>query len=268
MTEAGGAATFQLSLTSAPVQDVVVSLSSSDTTEGTVSPASVTFTAGTCYVAQTITVTGVNDFLDDGDVAYTIQATTSGADPSYAGLTGSTTVTNLNDDHAGYSLVPAVGLTTTEAGGTATFQLSLTSEPYANVTIALTSGDLTEGTVSPASVTFTPTNWNVAQTITLKGVDDFVDDGDVAYTVQLVGSSTDPGYNGRTGSVSAKNVDDDTAGFAATPSTGLVTTEAGGTAPCAFRRAKVICSIPIATCSWKDGTAGETARQSREFPMA
>jgi hypothetical protein len=37
------------------------------------------------------------------------------------------------------------------------------------VTIALTSSDTTEGTVSPASLTFTPGNWNVAQTVTVTG---------------------------------------------------------------------------------------------------
>ena len=50
---------------------MTVGLSSSDTTEGTVSPAVVTFTAANWNTAQTVTVTGVNDDLDDGDIAYT-----------------------------------------------------------------------------------------------------------------------------------------------------------------------------------------------------
>ena len=41
----------------------------------------------------------------------------------------------------------------------------------------------TEGTVSPATLTFTPANWNTAQTVTVTGVDDAVDDGDIAYTI-------------------------------------------------------------------------------------
>ena len=36
------------------------------------STASLTFTAGTWNTAQTVTVTGVDDALDDGDIAYTI----------------------------------------------------------------------------------------------------------------------------------------------------------------------------------------------------
>ena len=48
------------------------------------------------------------------------------------------------------------------------------------MTIALSSSDTTEGTVGPASLTFTTANWNVAQTVTVTGVDDAVVDGDVA----------------------------------------------------------------------------------------
>ena len=40
------------------------------------------------------------------------------------------------------------------------------------MTIALSSSDTTEGTVSPASLIFTTANWNVAQTVTVTGVDD------------------------------------------------------------------------------------------------
>ena len=68
-------------------------------------------------------------------------------------------------------------LTTTEAGGTATFTVVLNTQPTADVTIALSSSDTTEGTVSPASLIFTTANWNVAQTVTVTGVDDALVDG-------------------------------------------------------------------------------------------
>ena len=44
---------------------------------------------------------------------------------------------------------------TTEGGGTASFTVVLNTQPTASVTIALSSSDTTEGTVSPASLTFT-----------------------------------------------------------------------------------------------------------------
>ena len=75
-------------------------------------------------------------------------------------------------------MTPTSGLTTTEAGGTATFTVVLTAQPTADVTIALSSSDTTEGTVSPASLTFTGANWNTPQTVTVTGVDDLLADGD------------------------------------------------------------------------------------------
>ena len=59
----------------------------------------------------------------------------------------------------------------------------LNTQPTANVTIALSSSNTTEGTVSPASLVFTTANWNVAQTVTVTGVDDAVVDGPITYTI-------------------------------------------------------------------------------------
>ena len=75
---------------------------------------------------------------------------------------------------AGVTVTPTSGLTTTEAGGTATFTVVLTSQPTASVTMGLSSSNTAEGTVSPSSLTFTSANWNTAQTVTVTGVDDFV----------------------------------------------------------------------------------------------
>lgn len=48
-----------------------------------------------------------------------------------------------------------------------------------------------------ASMTFTPTNWNTPQTVTITGVDDALVDGDVAYTIVIAAAtSTDPEYDG------------------------------------------------------------------------
>ena len=233
-TEAGGTATFTVVLNSQPTADVTIALSSSDLTEGTVGPASLTFTAANWNTAQTVTVTGVDDAIDDGDIAYTIvTAAAVSTDGSYSGLDAAdVSVTNTDDDTAGITVSPTSGLTTTEAGGTATFTVVLNSQPTADVTIALSSSDLTEGTVGPASLTFTSANWNVAQTVTVTGVDDAVADGDVAYSILTAAAvSTDGNYSGfDAADVSVTNTDNDTAGITVSPTSGLVTTEAGGTA--------------------------------------
>src|SRR6185503_17327095 len=87
-----------------------------------------------------------------------------------------------NTASAAVDETPASGLVTDESGHADTFDLVLTSQPSADVTFALTSSDPAEGLPTPSSITFTPADWNVPQTITVTGVDDAVDDGDVAYS--------------------------------------------------------------------------------------
>ena len=111
----------------------------------------------------------------------------------------------------GISVSPSAGLTTTEGGGSAAFDVVLDTAPTADVTIFLTSSDTSEGTVSPGSLTFTPVNWNLPQTVTITGVDDSTLDGEVAYSIITAAApSTDPGYNGLNAvDVGIANLDND-----------------------------------------------------------
>ena len=162
-TEAGGTASFTVVLDSAPTGDVSFNLTSSDPTEGSVSPGSLTFTTSdwSNAAAHTVTVTGVNDAIDDGAVGFTIQtgnATSTdlifdGQNPPDVG------VSNTDDDVAGITVAPTSGLVTTEANGQATFTIVLTSEPTVDVTIGLASSNTNEGTVAPPSVTLTSGDW-------------------------------------------------------------------------------------------------------------
>src|SRR6185436_10367058 len=189
--------------------------------EGTVAPALVTLTSTNWNVPQTVTITGVDDAIADGAVAYSIvTGTTSSSDPTFNGLTvADVSVSNTDNDAAGVTVTPISGLVTTEAGGAATFTVVLTSQPTADVTIPLSSSDLTEGTVAPASVTFTSANWNIAQTVTVTGADDAFVDGTVAYTIVTgAATSADLVYNGfAVTDVSVSTTDNDTAGVVVSP---------------------------------------------------
>lgn len=210
-TETGGTATFNVALKSAPLAAVTVAVTSGDTGEGTVEPASLTFTPESWSEPRTVTLTGVDDDVDDGDAPYTIElGAAESADPGYAGIDpGDVDLTNEDDDQAGIGVTPASGLETTEAGGTATFRVVLESEPTADVTIGLASGDGTEGTVSPAKLTFTAETWDVPQEVTVTGVDDDLTDGDVAYTIEIAAESADAAYGALDpADVSAVNRDD------------------------------------------------------------
>ena len=92
---------------------MTIALSASDATEGTISHASLTFTSGNWTTAQTVTVTGVNDGIADGNVDYTILTTATSADTTYAAINpADVTVINTDNDAAGITVSPISGPTT------------------------------------------------------------------------------------------------------------------------------------------------------------
>ncbi len=204
-TEGGGIATFTVALATQPAANVTVNLSSSDTTEGIItSPAtpSLNFTKGNWDKPQTVTVTGVDDFDIDGDIAYDIVLDpVSIGDPLYDALPNENVgLINIDNDAAGLTIVTTPPMQTTEAGGTASFTVALSSQPIDTVTVALTSDTPTEGVVSLPPIptlTFTPGDWNIPQPVIVIGVDDSIADNNVAYNIILGPvSSADPHFHG------------------------------------------------------------------------
>ena len=332
-TEAGGTASLSVVLTSQPTANVTIPVASSDSSEGIVSVSSLTFTPANWNIAQVVTITGVDDLQDDGDVLFSVlTATVISSDPNYSGLNPSdVTATNLDDDLAqlsltvssasisegaggnaatatvsrnsddsqpltvtllvndgseasvpvsvvipagassvsfdisaiddlivdgtqavtisaaaaghigtsvalnvtdddvaGFSIIGGGVLTVDESGSTQTFGVVLNAAPLTNVVITITSGDLTEATVAPAMLTFTPANWNLTQLVTLTGVDDVVDDDAQlsTITVSVSSSLSDEAFDAIASStVTALTLDNDTAGITFTPNTGLLIVE-------------------------------------------
>ncbi len=89
---------------------------------------------------------------------------------------------------------PTNSSTVTEAGSQSTFTVKLRAAPSANVTVAVTSDDTTEGSVSPSTMTFTTMNWSTPQTVTVTGASDSMADGSVDWNVELNPAS--PGTGG------------------------------------------------------------------------
>ncbi|MDH3208039.1 MAG: calcium-binding protein, partial [Gemmatimonadota bacterium] len=79
---------FTVVLDSEPTADVVIGISSNDTTEGTVAPISLTFTSGNWDTPQTVTVTSVDDpDAEPGGTVYQIEtAPATSTDTNYDGL--------------------------------------------------------------------------------------------------------------------------------------------------------------------------------------
>jgi hypothetical protein len=278
-TEAGTRAAFTVVLDIAPTADVVVNVASSNPAEGYASKDTLTFTPLDWDGPQTVIVTGEDDPLIDGDVAYSILLSPAvSADPQYSGVDPpDVTVTNQSDDVAGTTVIPDAGLATCENGTTATFTIVLNAEPSADVTIPIVSSDTALGTVAPSSVVFTPANWDVAQTVTVTGQDDLTPTlGPPApYSIDTGPAvSTDPDFSGLvTPSVAVLNYDNDTAGITVTPTADLITSESGDSdlfvvvlnaAPTAPVRLNLASSNPL---EWQIATvtSGPATSQSLDF---
>ncbi len=199
-TESGRAETFTVTLASEPTGNVALSVVSSDTTEGTVSPSVLTFSSTTWNTAQTVTVTGQDDAPAnnvDGNQNYTVTLSvnqTDTQDTNYDALSAIIVYMVNRDNDFGLDISAVTGQAT-EAGGSATFTVALLTQPTAAVTISVTSQDPSEGRVEPAMLTFTTSGYNTAQTVTVTGQDDIIDDGNVTWTVRLASSSGDANYN-------------------------------------------------------------------------
>ncbi|MDA7962949.1 MAG: hypothetical protein MPK36_10360, partial [Gammaproteobacteria bacterium] len=124
----------------------------------------------------------------------------------------------------------------TEAGSTETFTVVLSSPPEkdtGNVVVDVTVDDLSEASVSPARLTFTPLNFNMPQLVTVTGANDNLDDGDkdIKVTVAINNALTGDGhYHDLSHELDGKTIDDDTAMLSVSASPAFLSedTTAGG----------------------------------------
>jgi hypothetical protein len=228
VTEGGAQDSYSIRLATQPTADVIVTLNPDN--QLTVSATTLSFTTANWSTPQSVTVMAVDDSELEGLHTGTITHTITSGDQIYNSISVPAVAAILSDNE-GITVSPISGLTTTEAGGTAQFSVALTNQPTGNVTFGISSSDTTEGTVSVSSLTFTPANWDQVQTVTVTGVNDWIIDGDVAYTI-ITGSVTSPDgryNNSNPMDVSVTNTDDDVAGVTVTAGDGL-TSESGRTA--------------------------------------
>lgn len=251
VTEGGSTQTFEVVLSMPPTNDVSVDISVDDATELSVSVGTLTFTSGNWDVPQTVTVTGVDDAIADGNVSsnVTLDNVTS-ADGNYNGITPSTDTlafTTQDDEVAGVQVrvvTDATGATTTappfiveednSVMGYVAFKLNTMPSADVTIPVSLSAQDQTEATLSANSIVLTAANWNNNDNvITITRVDDDVDEGTSTPITLITGNPSAPGdatYNaleaGDVADVAGQVNDDDTAGITVTP--GDTQTSEGG----------------------------------------
>ena len=232
VSETGTTNTFSIVLDTQPTDDVIFDITSSDEDEAIVT-GTVTFTNADWNIAQTVTITGVDDALIDGTQTSTITISiASSNDLEYASLSSQTlNIDTTDDDSAGFSLTSSDNKIVSETGTTTdTFNIVLNKAPTDDVVFEITSSDTTEAIVT-GTVTFTAGNWSTAQTVTITSVDDSLIDGTQTSTITIsVSSSLDGQYAALASqTVSVDTLDDDVAGFTLADTGGKTVSETGTT---------------------------------------
>ena len=165
----GGSATYTVVLNAQPASDVVIAVSS-DNMEVSVSPARLTFTTSNWSAAQTVTVRADQDADAVNDAASITHAVVvADSADEYDAVTEAVTVTVVDDQASGLRI--SAGTVTVAEGGQAAYTVVMDAEPASDVVIAVSSDNM-EVSVSPARLTFTPSNWDTAQTVTVSAAQD------------------------------------------------------------------------------------------------
>ena len=220
----GGSDSYEVVLTSQPSHDVTVTISRSGDGDVSIDDQELTFTASNWETAQAVTVSAAQD-EDARDDTATLSHSVASTDTNYNRITVSEVAVTVTDDEtAGVSITPTE-LTIAE-GGSDSYQVVLTSQPAHDVTITITHGGDPDIGIANRELTFTDSDWETAQTVTVAAAQD-EDARDDAATLGHSVASTDGDYNGISVSqVAVTATDDETASVSITP-TQLTIAEGG-----------------------------------------
>jgi hypothetical protein len=191
LSEVGTEGTMQVTLSSAPSADVIVSLNTTRPSEGRVEPGQLLFTPANWNKPQEVKVRALNDCLLDG--TQTFQAATARAvsgDVDYAGVTGNMlSYTNIDNDTAttvgtlatcGFKLVSTRVRSITVSEYTMTVDLTNLGDDLRGVQATLTSSS-PNSTIVDGSVTF----GSIARGETATSLDTFVLRQDRRFTIDF-----------------------------------------------------------------------------------
>ena len=181
---AGSPTEYTLKLDTKPTANVIVSIGSSDVSEGMIARSvdgaradvvHLVFTPTNWNVSQSIFLKGVEDHSDDGDVPFTLVVSVQGEDDVYRKVSKQT-FSNFNVDNDTLGINVSNPLTTVD-GRQNIFNVTLRSQPISDVRVTMNVPDEQleiEGARAgdPYTLTFTPSNWDLPQLVRVTAVDD------------------------------------------------------------------------------------------------
>ena len=206
---------YSVVLDTEPAGDVSVTIAGLTTTDLSLDKTSLTFTTSDWSTAQTVKATALGEAAP-GTVTLT-HTVSSAADGEYVGVSADSVAVTILE--ARDEPVVQVGVTTSDQeltvaeGESKTYRIVLSSQPAGVVTVSIGGIAQTDLSLSAIPLTFTTSNWNTAQTVTVTADqdDDAVDD--TATLTHTVSSPDDDDYDGLSaGGVSVTVTDDDSVG--------------------------------------------------------
>ena len=224
----GGNKTYTVVLNTQPASDVVINVTKSGSPDVSASPATLTFTTSNWGTAQTVTVAAAQDadtVNDTASITHAVVAASSADE--YDGVAIASVAVSVTDDDTAAVTVSETAVSVTE-GGNKTYTVVLNTQPSANVVINVTKSGSPDVTASPATLTFTSSNWDTAQTVTVAAAQDADTVNDTASITHAVvaASSADEYDNVTIAAVAVSVTDDDTAAVTVSESA-LSVTEGG-----------------------------------------
>ena len=220
---AGRSNEYTAALATEPTGEVTVTISGHAGTAVTLDKTTLTFTTDNWDTAQTVTVSATQNAAT---AKVTLAHTVAGAD--YGSVTAEPVVVSVVGV-AGQQQTIQVGVSsstqtlTVPEGGANSYTLVLGSRPTGDVAVGVTLPTGTDLTLDKTTLTFTSTNWDTAQTVTVTAAED--DDGVTDAGVTLTHTVSGGGYGSTTvPDVEVSITENDTAGLVLSK-TGLTVTE-------------------------------------------
>ena len=197
VSENGDSVNIGVTLASIPTGDVTVSVASSNKREVMVEPATLTFTPETWNVPQTVTATGMDDVVIDGDQTVPVNFKLASEDSHFNAQEAKLDIVNADNDVAAIVVASTGAEILESSNATVEFKVMLSAQPQHGVDVKLKSPDESELKILGQSMlVFTEENWNVPQTVILQVVDDNVADGTQTVRIELSSISEDPDFDG------------------------------------------------------------------------